>query len=885
MPLASSILKTKFFLPQPTSDFVERESLVAKFEKLKTRPVLLVSASTGYGKSTVISAFLKNQEEDHVWLSLSEKENEFQQFILYFIKAVQNKIQNFGEEALGLAHAPDLPTVDELAELLVNDLAELDKNLYLAIDDYHLIRNKDVHLFLTKLFEYPQPFFRLIIITRRDPQLPLSLWRSKNYLIEIRSSDLRFNRNEIAEFYEQVIASNPEDNILSKIEAATEGWISGLRMLMLTTNNRLDFQQHLLNFNYKNSKVIHELVDAVLNNQSVVTKDKLLRLSLLKEFNVELFSELCLNEEEKDIKEIRFNEFTSDIIRSNMFIIALDDKHNWYRFHHLFIEQLYELLLTKFDEKKIGGLRLKAADWYHKNNFPEDAIEYYLKANQLKQALDVFMEYRLKLISETRFQKLELIFNMFPEKIVEKNGILLVTKGWLLLQKGNIPEMARHIKPLEQFLLQEGHPQELLDLLIGELHAMKTFDRYLADVDLQACLEHCKQAIKLLRGRNPYACGMAWVYYGGVMQHMAQPTKAKKEIYEVLESTDNPILKGHLLLILCFLDWFEGHLGSLIKTAEHLLQHGQNSEIKMVIANGNIMAGIAHYSQNHDEKALGYLLEAHELRRYTYLHMSFATGMALADIYSKTGKLEERDAIIHAYETTSLNQGGKLFKKITKSAAADFAWRYQNNVSGLKWAKENDYKDFLPLANLYSPEIVQARILALDDDPASHRLAQNTINNAISFFEKRNDTNVLIRSFVIQALLYYKAGESKKAYDILEKVVKMSSVGQYIRPYLQLGESMKSLLMEYKKMVKSSPHIDEILQYFNVEAIAKEKVILTLREKEILILGEKMTNKEVGSQLFISEKTVKGHITNINKKLNVKSKFDAIAKAKDLTLI
>ncbi len=180
---------------------------------------------------------------------------------------------------------------------------------------------------------------------------------------------------------------------------------------------------------------------------------------------------------------------------------------------------------------------------------------------------------------------------------------------------------------------------------------------------------------------------------------------------------------------------------------------------------------------------------------------------------------------------------------------------------------------------------MQARILALDDDPASHRLAQDILNITISFFEKRNDTNVLIRSFVIQALLYYKAGESKKAYDILEKVVKLSAVGQFIRPYLQLGESMKNLLMEYKKMVKSSPHIDEILQYFNVEAIAKEKVILTLREKEILVLGEKMTNKEVGNQLFISEKTVKGHITNINKKLNVHSKLEAIARAKELQLI
>jgi len=265
--------------------------------------------------------------------------------------------------------------------------------------------------------------------------------------------------------------------------------------------------------------------------------------------------------------------------------------------------------------------------------------------------------------------------------------------------------------------------------------------------------------------------------------------------------------------------------------------------------------------------------------------MSFATGMALADIYSKRGKLQERDAIIQAYETTALKQGGKLFIKITKSTCAELAWRYQEDVSGLRWAKENDYKDFLPLANLFSPEIVQARILALDDDPISQSLAQDILNITIPFFKDRNDLNVLIRAFVIQALLYYKAGDSKKAYNTLDRVFELSTHGHFIRPYLQLGESMKNLLLEYKQTTKSTTHIDEILQCFPNGLDIVEGVQLSQREKEILILAEKMTNKEVGNQLFISEKTVKVHITNINRKLNVKSKLDAVVRAKELSLI
>jgi len=305
----------------------------------------------------------------------------------------------------------------------------------------------------------------------------------------------------------------------------------------------------------------------------------------------------------------------------------------------------------------------------------------------------------------------------------------------------------------------------------------------------------------------------------------------------------------------------------------------------MIIANGNILAGIAYYYQNNDEKVLKYLQSSHELRHYTYLHMSFATGMALADIYSKTGNLEERDALIQAYERTALNQGGKLFIKITRSAIADLAWRYQNDISGLKWAKENDYTDYLPLANLFSPEIVQARILALDDDPVSHNLAQDILDIMIPFYKDRNDTNVLIRAYVIQAILFSKSGEAKKAHDILGRVINLSNAGHIIRPYLELGVSMKNLLLEYIKTTNTNPHINEILSYFPSELDPMEEIILTKREKEVLILAENMTNKEVGNQLFIAEKTVKTHITNINKKLNVNSKLAAIAKIKDLSLI
>ena len=309
--------------------------------------------------------------------SLSKKENEYQQFIIYFICAIQDSIENFGEEVLELVQATVPPSVDELAELLVNDLAELEETLYLALDDYHLIRNSEIHQFISKLFEYQQPFFKLIIITRRDPELPLSEWRTHNKIVEIRSSDLRFSRIEIISFFEKAVSYSPDENILSRLVKVSEGWISGLRMLILTTRNGEDFKEQFLISNFKNVGVIHQLVDAVLENQSKENGEYLFKLSILKEFNSELFFELCLSEAEKKNRETLFAEFILSITSSNMFIISLDDNNKWYRFHHLFTTILFEGLSDEYNNKKINELRIKVGDWYFGNNQLENAIEYH----------------------------------------------------------------------------------------------------------------------------------------------------------------------------------------------------------------------------------------------------------------------------------------------------------------------------------------------------------------------------------------------------------------------------------------------------------------------------------------------------------------------------
>ena len=441
MSSSNPILKTKFFLPRPTSDFVERKELLSRFEALREIPFMLVSATTGYGKSTVVASYLRNRNETHTWLSLSEKENDFKQFVAYFITAIQQQIEGFGQEVLDLSETGQSATPEVLSDYTLNELAKLDDEFYFALDDYHLISNEEIHQFITKLFQYPQPYFKLILITRRDPAIPLAVWRNKNMMVEIRASDLKFDKNEIREFCKKAAAIDPDHFLLSKVEEVTEGWISGLRMMLLSSSNDKELQRNLEKFN--DSRIFYQLIQHLLKNESEQNRERLLKLSMLKEFNMELFAALCLTEEEQQNKESEFSAFIAKLTKSNLFLIELDDKHDWFRFHHFFTDQLFDIFQKEYDEENVRELRVKAADWFQENGFAENAIEFYLEAGELNSALEVFKDYKSELISGSRFMSLEQIFNAFPKDYRENNGILKLTETWIYFFKSDIKQMAK----------------------------------------------------------------------------------------------------------------------------------------------------------------------------------------------------------------------------------------------------------------------------------------------------------------------------------------------------------------------------------------------------------------------------------------------------------
>ena len=786
LSISKPILRTKFFKSRLTHDYVKRDKLAPRFKLLDETPFLLVSAPAGYGKSTAVAGFLDEIKSDCAWLSLNQRDDNLKQFVSYFIWAIQSKQSEFGNDVLDLLDAPDPPGATTLAELLSQQLVVMQTPFYMALDDLHLIKNEEVNQFLGVLIEQPNFNFRLIIITRRDPNLPLSVWRNKNLMIEIRAEHLRFNRDEIGIFFSRANGLELNSDMIKQAETITEGWVSGIRMLCLSSSTEAELTMTLSRFRNQSAASINQLIHEILLNYSKWTQDCLLRLSLVEAFDEKLFQELVRDLDEEHNKT-DFSEFIQSILESNLFIIPLDQKFAWYRFHHLFAEQLNLIINKEYQKPLLNQLLCRCAQWYLINHQYSAAIEYYLKADQLQKALEVFADYRYQLVSLGDFSELERALHLFEPDVIENHGLLGIAQAWVWLFQGDIPRMANFLVSVETNLMREGHATEVLDICLGEVQAMRAYDRFLSDVDIPKCFEHSKQAINLLGDHNSYALGLAWIFVGGSIHILEGATKAKSTIYDKLQYTQDTIVKAQLLLVLCYIGWFDADPNYMEKQAEYLIDLGDQKKHSISQAHGNVIRGLSLFYQNKQHEALRFLEQGFALRPFGLPPLIYPAAIALSHIYQERNELQKKDEVIRFLQHQAINRFGKKYIQVVDSLIADFSWEMGNYPAALKWAVENDYKDYLPVIDLYYPELIQLKILVLDGSSNSLALAQQIINELMQFAEDRNYYNLKIQLIPCQALVYLKSGNETKAYTTLIQAIELSAIGGFIQSFKGLG--------------------------------------------------------------------------------------------------
>ncbi|MGH9802211.1 MAG: helix-turn-helix transcriptional regulator, partial [Blastocatellia bacterium] len=376
--MATQILTTKLSIPPKRTDWVVRPRLLKRLDEGLRHRLTLVSAPAGFGKTTLIASWLHKQQPlpQVAWLSLEEDDNDPVRFLAHLIAAWQTLDAGIGQAAQSLLETPQLPGIEHLMTLLINDLALLTAPGVLVLDDYHLISHSELRTALAFFLDHLPSNCRLIIATREEPALPLPRMRARWEVAEIRLQDLRFTREETAAFLKRTMGLSLTNETTQALEDHTEGWIAGLQMAALSLRGRAPMQEpeplEIQTFDGGQRDIIDYLAAEVLRQQPAEICAFLHQTAILDRFNASLCNVVTGREDSQAM--------LANLERANLFLIPLDDQRQWYRYHHLFAD----FLRAELAEPEQRELHIKAGRWHEAHGFMPEAIKHMLAARDFK---------------------------------------------------------------------------------------------------------------------------------------------------------------------------------------------------------------------------------------------------------------------------------------------------------------------------------------------------------------------------------------------------------------------------------------------------------------------------------------------------------------------
>ncbi len=448
--MSSPILATKLYIPPARPELVARPRLIERLNAGLHRKLTLISAPAGFGKTTLVSEWVAGCERPAAWLSLDEGDNDPIRFLTYLVTALetiaarQSPAGNFGAGVMRVLQAPQPGLPETLLTTLLNEITASPVNFVLVLDDYHVIDAQAVDKALTFLLEHLPPQMHLVIATREDPQLPLARLRARGQLIELRAADLRFTPTEAAEFLNRMMGLNLRDADIAALEARTEGWIAGLQLAALSMQGREDIASFIQAFTGSHRFVLDYLVEEVLQHQSEHIRSFLLQTAILDRLCAPLCNAVTDREDGKEMLDI--------LERSNLFLIPLDDKRQWYRYHHLFAEVL-QAHLMEAQPDRVATLHGQASAWYERNGLRSDAIRHALAAKDFERAAGL-IELAWPATEDYSIQPATWLgwVKTLPEDLVRARPVLNVGYAYALLGRGEIEAAEARLKDAERWL-------------------------------------------------------------------------------------------------------------------------------------------------------------------------------------------------------------------------------------------------------------------------------------------------------------------------------------------------------------------------------------------------------------------------------------------------
>ena len=450
-PMPRPVIATKLYVPAPRQDLVSRPRLRELLGRAEVSRLTLVSAPAGFGKTTLLADWLAERRADEnqrvAWVSLEATDSEPAVFWTYVATALEGAVPGTGSPALKLLGSATLPTQQMLTSVL-NELAAAGVGVWLVLDDYHLVDNHELNEAVGFLLDHLPPHVHVVLSTRADPTLPLSRWRTRGQLVEVRAADLRFTTDESTAYLNGVAGLDLAADDLEALEQRTEGWIAALQLAALSIRGHTDVEGFIARFAGNDRYIVDYLVEEVLAHQPEKVRDFLLYTAVLDRLTGPLCDAITGRDDGRDM--------LLTLERSNLFIVPLDDQRESYRYHHLFSDVLRARLLAEQPDQ-VPLLHRRASIWYQQNDLTEQAVRHALDAHDFDRAAHL-MELAIPTIRRNRDDAVMIGWlHALPDDTVRRSPVLSVMYGWMLMIAGDLEAVEPRLDDAEQALSAVAH--------------------------------------------------------------------------------------------------------------------------------------------------------------------------------------------------------------------------------------------------------------------------------------------------------------------------------------------------------------------------------------------------------------------------------------------
>ncbi|MFQ5469716.1 MAG: LuxR C-terminal-related transcriptional regulator [Gammaproteobacteria bacterium] len=877
-----SLLSTKLILPRRHDKLVHRQRL---FEKLgvEPQPLSLICAPAGFGKTTLLTSWLEQQEKPIAWLSLGEGDNDPAHFLRYLIETIQRVFPQFGKKEAAMLALPQAPNVISLLRSLVNQINNVDVDFFLALDDYHVIENDAVHEALNYLIENQPHTLHVAMTSRSAPPVALPRMRVRRQLVEIGETELRFTHEEAAQFLNNITGLNLSSSDISVLEARTEGWIAGLQLAAISLEDEENKASFIQAFAGDDRYIMDYLTDEVLQRQPPEIKQYLLQTSILERLNGSLCDVVADTSGSA--------ETLAQLEQSNMFLIPLDNKRNWYRYHHLFADLLREQLSRNHPEQ-LPSLHYKASNWFNDNGLPHEAIKHALEAGDFEQAAKVINQHGQRLFDEGQAPTLMTWYQQLPDSIIRSDPCHMLRCAWChFIGCGEVlhdlvAELQQLFDANELELADEQRIMMEIDLsLMGGFKALQQREISLAKEHAERAMQCCLTA------------GMADVIPPRLLLASACFAHAELDKAGDLFRTliDNAFTNEYLIALntsICGLGRVLTRQGKLQAARDQLSNDLQRlrekgwDEYLMDTAWIHLALSELAYQGNELDQCLMHLEKAKAAAyQDTWETLPAMVDIRLAKTNLAKGEQEAADKCIAAINLEKIKPS--LFTFFP--SVEDDLFAVQLSQGDLSQADQWLSRKGLHGYNEPAPDqewenILFVRLLIRQHHPEQ---ALTLLTPLLLTAEQKQHRTALIELLVLQALARQAQGKTRQAIESLERALGYAENEKHIRVFLDEGAPMAALL---KRALKGShaDYVQNLLKQMGDEPSLGRNdgsLIEPLSSKErktleLLITG--LSNKEIAEQLFVSPNTVKTHVKNIYRKLSVNNRVEAVSKGSSL---